>query len=133
LRCSPWVVQRFTHDATVLISVAASTSRTHRAGSGLCAPARSVEPEQLGDRDQVGVGGGPSWGSPPGPNASSGNHVVRVSQRSCAARLQASGGLTVEVARRVAETGVDFIAAGELTNSARVLDLGLDLRDPSVG
>jgi nicotinate-nucleotide pyrophosphorylase (carboxylating) len=48
-------------------------------------------------------------------------------------RLEASGGLTVEVARRVAETGVDFIAVGELTHSARVLDLGLDLRDPSVG
>ena len=29
-------------------------------------------------------------------------------------RLEASGGLTVEVARRVAETGVDFIAVGEL-------------------
>jgi nicotinate-nucleotide pyrophosphorylase (carboxylating) len=41
-------------------------------------------------------------------------------------RLEASGGLTVEVARRVAETGVDFIAVGELTHSARVLDLGLD-------
>ena len=46
-------------------------------------------------------------------------------------RLEASGGLTVEVARRVAETGVDFIAVGELTHSARVLDLGLDLRDTS--
>jgi nicotinate-nucleotide pyrophosphorylase (carboxylating) len=44
-------------------------------------------------------------------------------------RLEASGGLTVDVARRVAETGVDFIAVGELTHSARVLDLGLDLRD----
>jgi nicotinate-nucleotide pyrophosphorylase (carboxylating) len=46
-------------------------------------------------------------------------------------RLEASGGLTVEVARRVAETGVDFIAVGELTHSARVLDIGLDLRDSS--
>ena len=44
-------------------------------------------------------------------------------------RLEASGGLTVEVARRVAETGVDFIAVGELTHSARVLDLGLDFRE----
>jgi nicotinate-nucleotide pyrophosphorylase (carboxylating) len=43
-------------------------------------------------------------------------------------RLEASGGLTVEVARRVAETGVDYIAVGELTHSARVLDIGLDLR-----
>ncbi|MGH9134613.1 MAG: carboxylating nicotinate-nucleotide diphosphorylase [Ilumatobacteraceae bacterium] len=43
-------------------------------------------------------------------------------------RLEASGGLTVEVARRVAETGVDYIAVGELTHSARVLDIGLDVR-----
>jgi len=43
-------------------------------------------------------------------------------------RLEASGGLTLETARTVAETGVDLIAVGELTHSARVLDLGLDLR-----
>jgi nicotinate-nucleotide pyrophosphorylase (carboxylating) len=43
-------------------------------------------------------------------------------------RLEASGGLTLESARAVAETGVDYIAVGELTHSARVLDIGLDLR-----
>jgi nicotinate-nucleotide pyrophosphorylase (carboxylating) len=43
-------------------------------------------------------------------------------------RLEASGGLTLETARAVAETGVDLIAVGELTHSARVIDLGLDLR-----
>lgn len=43
-------------------------------------------------------------------------------------RLEASGGLTLERARSVGETGVDWIAVGELTHSARVLDLGLDLR-----
>ena len=42
--------------------------------------------------------------------------------------LEASGGLTLESARRVGETGVDFIAVGELTHSARVFDIGLDLR-----
>lgn len=42
-------------------------------------------------------------------------------------RLEASGGLTLESARIVAETGVDYIAVGELTHSARVLDIGLDL------
>jgi len=44
-----------------------------------------------------------------------------------AVRLEASGGLTIEVARQVGETGVDYVAVGELTHSARVLDLGLDL------
>jgi nicotinate-nucleotide pyrophosphorylase (carboxylating) len=43
--------------------------------------------------------------------------------------LEASGGLTVDVARAVGETGVDFIAVGELTHSAPVLDIGLDLED----
>ena len=44
------------------------------------------------------------------------------------ATLEASGGLTLERAREVAETGVDFISVGALTHSVRVFDLGLDLR-----
>lgn len=43
--------------------------------------------------------------------------------------LEASGGLTLEVARQVGETGIDYIAVGELTHSARVLDIGMDLED----
>jgi nicotinate-nucleotide pyrophosphorylase (carboxylating) len=42
--------------------------------------------------------------------------------------LEASGGLSIDVARAVGETGVDYIAVGGLTHSAPVLDLGLDLR-----
>ncbi len=42
-------------------------------------------------------------------------------------RLEASGGLTLANAAVVAATGVDYIAVGELTHSARVLDLGLDI------
>ncbi|MEP6979655.1 MAG: carboxylating nicotinate-nucleotide diphosphorylase [Nakamurella sp.] len=42
-------------------------------------------------------------------------------------RLEASGGLTLDRAREVARTGVDFIAVGALTHSAPALDLGLDL------
>jgi len=45
-----------------------------------------------------------------------------------AVRLEASGGLTLESARTVGESGVDYIAVGELTHSARVLDIGLDLQ-----
>ena len=40
--------------------------------------------------------------------------------------LEASGGLTLERAREVAETGVDYLAVGALTHSAPVLDIGLD-------
>ncbi len=42
-------------------------------------------------------------------------------------RLEASGGLTLDRARAVAETGVDFLSVGALTHSAPVLDIGLDV------
>jgi nicotinate-nucleotide pyrophosphorylase (carboxylating) len=44
-----------------------------------------------------------------------------------AVRLEASGGLRLDMARAVAETGVDFIAVGALTHSSAALDLGLDV------
>ena len=43
------------------------------------------------------------------------------------ASLEASGGLTCDRAREVAETGVDFISVGALTHSVKVFDLGMDL------
>ncbi len=45
------------------------------------------------------------------------------------ATLEASGGLTLERARDVARTGVDFISVGALTHSVNVFDLGMDLSD----
>ena len=42
--------------------------------------------------------------------------------------LEASGGLTIADARAVGQTGVDFMAVGALTHSARVMDIGADLR-----
>lgn len=47
------------------------------------------------------------------------------------ARLEASGGLSLDSARAVAETGVDYLAVGALTHSAPVLDIGADLRGES--
>ena len=44
------------------------------------------------------------------------------------ARLEASGGLSLDRAREVAATGVDFLAVGALTHSAPVLDIAMDLR-----
>ncbi len=41
--------------------------------------------------------------------------------------LEASGGLTLDVARTYAETGVHYLAVGALTHSTPSLDLGLDL------
>ncbi len=46
--------------------------------------------------------------------------------------LEASGGLSLDIAADVAETGVDYLAVGALTHSAPILDLGMDLRaDPT--
>ncbi|MGY1621247.1 carboxylating nicotinate-nucleotide diphosphorylase [Geodermatophilus sp. SYSU D00965] len=44
------------------------------------------------------------------------------------AELEATGGLTFDVAREVAGTGVDYLSVGGLTHSAPILDLALDLR-----
>ena len=40
--------------------------------------------------------------------------------------LEASGGVTLETIRAIAETGVDFISAGRITQSAPAVDIGLD-------
>jgi nicotinate-nucleotide pyrophosphorylase len=42
------------------------------------------------------------------------------------ALLEASGGITLDTVRAVAESGVDFISVGALTHAARALDIGLD-------
>jgi nicotinate-nucleotide pyrophosphorylase (carboxylating) len=47
------------------------------------------------------------------------------------AELEASGGITLETIRSVAETGVDYISIGALTHSAPALDVSL-LLDPLV-
>ena len=43
------------------------------------------------------------------------------------ALIEASGGITLENVRAVAETGVDFISVGALTHSVRALDISLEL------
>ena len=43
------------------------------------------------------------------------------------ATVEASGGVTLDSVRAIAETGVDVISVGALTHSAPALDLGLDI------
>jgi nicotinate-nucleotide pyrophosphorylase (carboxylating) len=43
------------------------------------------------------------------------------------ARLEASGGITLDTIRGVAETGVDAISVGALTHSVRALDIALEV------
>jgi nicotinate-nucleotide pyrophosphorylase (carboxylating) len=42
------------------------------------------------------------------------------------AKTEASGGVTLQTVRAIAETGVDYISVGALTHSVRALDIGLD-------
>jgi len=57
--------------------------------------------------------------------------AVALARRHPAVKLEASGGLRLERARAVAETGVDYIAVGALTHSSPALDLGLDMLTPA--
>ncbi len=43
------------------------------------------------------------------------------------AELEASGGISLDTVRAVAETGVDFVSVGALTHSARSLDVSLEV------
>jgi nicotinate-nucleotide pyrophosphorylase (carboxylating) len=45
------------------------------------------------------------------------------------ALTEASGGVTLETARAIAHTGVDFISVGALTHSAPALDIALEMGD----
>lgn len=51
-----------------------------------------------------------------------------VAQVAGRAVVEASGGVTLDTVRAIAQTGVDVISVGALTHSARALDLGLDIR-----
>jgi nicotinate-nucleotide pyrophosphorylase (carboxylating) len=43
--------------------------------------------------------------------------------------IEATGGLTLEVVREYAATGVDYLSVGGLTHSSPILDIALDLTD----
>jgi nicotinate-nucleotide pyrophosphorylase (carboxylating) len=55
--------------------------------------------------------------------------VVLRNQVGPSVQLEASGGITLENARAIAETGVDRISVGALTHSAPALDLSLDFSE----
>lgn len=49
------------------------------------------------------------------------------------AELEATGGLILDLARRYAETGVDYLSVGALTHSSPILDIALDLKPRGAG
>jgi nicotinate-nucleotide pyrophosphorylase (carboxylating) len=60
-------------------------------------------------------------------NMAANDVVAAVSLVRGRARLEASGGITLENVRALAETGIDEISVGALTHSARSLDVSLEL------
>lgn len=55
--------------------------------------------------------------------------VQRIKQRMPHIIVEASGSVTLETVRVIAETGVDVISAGRLTYSVQALDISLDLNE----
>jgi nicotinate-nucleotide pyrophosphorylase (carboxylating) len=60
-------------------------------------------------------------------NMSTSEMVTVVDMARGKAQTEASGGITLENVRQVAETGVDFISMGALTHSAPAVDLSLEV------
>ena len=56
------------------------------------------------------------------------NEMLRqaVANYSGKVKLEASGGVTLETIKAIAETGVDYISVGRITQSAPAIDIGLD-------
>lgn len=56
------------------------------------------------------------------------NHAVRAAKGQVA--LEASGNITIDTIRAVAETGVDYISVGAITHSVSALDISFNLQSP---
>ena len=52
--------------------------------------------------------------------------AIRDASAACSTQLEASGGVTLQTVRAIAESGVDRISIGSLTHSSPALDIGFD-------
>lgn len=93
-------------------------------GEGATTVPVEVEIDSL-DELESALAGEPDWVLL--DNMSSADMREAVRRTAGRARLEASGGITLETARAAAETGVDAISVGALTHSAHALDISLDL------
>lgn len=50
--------------------------------------------------------------------------AVRITAGRC--KLEASGGVTLDTIKKIAETGVNFVSVGRITQSAPAVDIGMD-------
>lgn len=60
-------------------------------------------------------------------NMSTSDMAEAVRRNAGRAKLEASGRVSLETVRAIAETGVDYISVGRITHSAPCLDVGLDI------
>jgi nicotinate-nucleotide pyrophosphorylase (carboxylating) len=103
--------------------VRAAAERALAASDGLLV---EVECESLGQVDEALAAGVPRLLLDNFTGEELAAAVAKVAGR---AELEASGNVTLETVRAIAETGVDYISIGALTHSAPALDLSLRL-DP---
>ena len=75
----------------------------------------------------IAVWGGVQIELNPYASFTAGTRGARVLVSYDCALLEASGGITLETVREVAEAGVDLISVGAITLSARALDMSLEL------
>ena len=83
-----------------------------------------IEVDSL-DQLEDALAGRPEWILLDNMDAATMREAVRIV--SGRAKLEASGGVTLETVRAIAETGVDAVSVGALTHSAGALDISLDL------
>ncbi|GAA2405564.1 carboxylating nicotinate-nucleotide diphosphorylase [Actinomadura vinacea] len=129
VRCGGGVNHRMgLHDAALVkdnhVAAAGSVTQAYRSIRAIY-PALSVQVEcdTLDQVDEAVAVGAASILLDNMSDAEMAEAVRRVAGR---AELEASGGLSLDRARDAAVTGVDYLAVGALTHSARVLDIGLD-------
>lgn len=53
------------------------------------------------------------------------NDAIKIINGRCL--IEVSGGISIETIEEISNTGVDYISIGRLTNSARAVDIGLDI------
>ena len=108
-------------------ALAGGVARRDRARRGRARPACPIEVEV--ETLDAGPRGARRRGRP--DPARQHDRRTRCARRSALvagrAELEASGGVTLETVRAIAETGVDFISVGALTHSARSLDVSLEV------
>ena len=115
-----WVLLKDNHIALLGITEAVQRART-------LWPARTVEVEcDTIDQLQEAIEAGADLAMLDNMSPDDVRKCVALAERRIL--LEVSGGITIENVRGYGDTGVDLISTGSITNSAPVLDIGLDVR-----